>query len=119
MLERCPDARPKFTATLPNYRLIFAGYSRVWRGGVASVKRSKGDKVVGAVYEISERCLRSLDKCEGYPGTYDRTDVLVFPDLGDSIRSVAYVKVEQSEETQASREYLATIQQGCKDWGIV
>jgi len=70
MLECCPDAQPKFVATLPNHKLIFAGWSRKWRGGVASSKLCKGEKLIGAIYEISERCLRSLDKCEGYPTTY-------------------------------------------------
>ncbi len=72
MSERCPDALPKFAATLPNYRLIFTGWSRKWNGGVASIKPSKGEKVMGGVYEITERCLRKLDGYEGYPTTYNR-----------------------------------------------
>jgi len=48
MLERCPDAQPKFTASLPNY-----------------------------------------------------------------------IKLEQSLETPPAPEYLASIQEGYKDWGIV
>ena len=30
MLERCPDSNPLFRATLPNYKLIFTGWSRKW-----------------------------------------------------------------------------------------
>jgi len=118
MLARCPDAKPKFTVTLPNHELIFTGWSRQWRGGVASIKLCKGKKVIGAIYEISERCLRSLDKYEGYPTTYARMNIIVFTDLGDPIEAITYVKIEQSEETEASQEYLATIQQGYKDWEI-
>jgi len=119
MSERCPDAQPKFVATLPNHKLIFAGWSRKWHGGVASIKPFKGEKVIGAIYEISERCLRSLDKYEGYPTTYARMNIIVFTDLGDPVEAVTYVKVEQSEETQPLQQYLAIIQQGYKDWGIV
>ena len=119
MTERCPDAKPKFIATLPNFKLIFTGWSRQWHGGVASIKPLKGEKVIGGVYEISERDLRLLDKHEGYPSIYNRREVVVFPEEGEAVKAVAYIKVEQSEETKPSPEYVATIQQGYRDWGIV
>ena len=119
MSERCPDAKPRFIATLPNYKLIFTGWSRNWHGGVASIKPFKGDKVIGGVYEISERDLRLLDKYEGYPSIYNRREVVVFPEEGEAVKAVTYIKVEQSEETKPSPEYVATIQQGYRDWGIV
>ncbi|MBL7124647.1 MAG: gamma-glutamylcyclotransferase [Dehalococcoidales bacterium] len=119
MSERCPDAQPKFVATLPNYKLIFAGWSRKWHGGVASIKPFRGERVIGAIYELSERGLRQLDKYEGYPDIYTRVNVIVTDGFGNRMEAVTYVKVEQSEETQPSKEYLAIIQQGYKDWGIV
>ena len=119
MAERCPEAKPKFIATLPNYKLIFAGWSRKWHGGVASIKPFRGEKVTGAIYEISERDLRLLDKHEGYPATYNRIDIVAFNEDGEPVKAVTYIKVEQSEETKPSREYVATIQQGYRDWGIV
>ena len=123
MLERCPDRKPRFEASLPNYKLIFAGWSRKWHGGVASIKPFMGEKVIGGVYEISEKDLRSLDKCEGYHLTsgrgYDRVSKMVINEDGDSVEAITYIKREQSEETQPSQEYLAVIRQGYKDWGIV
>lgn len=119
MSQRCLDAQPKFVATLPNHKLIFAGWSKKWCGGVASIKPCEGEKVIGAIYEISKRCLRSLNKCEGYPTTYGRENVTVFTGSDAPVRAITYVKVEQSDETQPSGEYLATIQQGYKDWDIV
>jgi gamma-glutamylcyclotransferase (GGCT)/AIG2-like uncharacterized protein YtfP len=119
MSERCPDSQPKFLATLPNYKLIFAGWTRKWRGGTASVRPLQGEKVIGAVYEISERDLRLLDKHAGYPAIYDRVNRMVMTEDGDPVEAVMYIKREQSEETQPSWEYLAVIQQGYKDWGVV
>jgi gamma-glutamylcyclotransferase len=118
MAERCPGAKPKFIATLPNYKLIFAGWSRKWHGGVASIKPLRGEKVIGAIYEISDRDLRLLDKHEGYPAIYNRIDIVAFTEDGEPVKAVTYIKVEQSEETKPSREYVATIQQGYRDWGI-
>jgi len=119
MSERCPDAEPKFIATLPNYKLIFTGWSRQWRGGVASIKPFRGEKVIGGVYEISEKGLRLLDRHEGYPADYDRLNIRVMTEDGDPVEAVTYIKRQQSEETRPSPEYLAVIQQGCKDWGII
>ncbi|MBC8429681.1 MAG: gamma-glutamylcyclotransferase [Dehalococcoidia bacterium] len=119
MSERCPDAQPKFVVTLPNYKLIFAGWSRKWHGGVASIKPFRGERVIGAIYELSERGLRQLDKYEGYPDIYTRVNVAVTDGFGNRMEAVTYIKVEQSEETQPSKEYLAIIQQGYRDWGIV
>ena len=118
MLERCPGSQPKFKARLPNYKLIFTGWSRKWRGGTATIRRLGGEQVIGGVYEITERALRKLDEHEGYPAVYDRVNVLVIPEDGDAIEAVTYIKREQSEETQPSPEYLATIRRGYKDWGI-
>ena len=119
MLERCPDSKPRFLATLPNCKLVFVGWSRKWRGGVATVKRFGGERVIGAIYEVSEQCLRQLDKCEGYPGNYNRLNVTVFDENGEPIEAITYVKAGQLEETLPSKEYLSVIQQGYRDWGIV
>jgi len=118
MQERCPDSKPLFTAVLPNYKLIFVGWSRQWKGAVASIKASRGDRVRGAVYEISEQCLRKLDRFEGYPQNYNRLKVIVFGEDDEAIEAVTYIKAGQIEEGQPSKEYLAVIQQGLRDWRL-
>ena len=118
MAARCPDSNPKVVATLPNYKLVFAGWSRQWRGGVASIKRFSGGKVVGAVYEVSERDLSRLDRYEGCPGNYNRLKVTVFDEDGNPVEALTYIKSGQLDETPPSKEYVAVIQQGYKDWEI-
>lgn len=118
MAERCPGSKPKFSAVLPNYKLIFTGWSRQWKGGTASVKPFKGEKVKGAVYEISDSDLRKLDKFQDYPVTYNRLNVTVWTDDGDPAPAVTYIKNEQSPETQPSLELLVAIRQGYRDWEI-
>ncbi len=118
MRQRCPGAKPKYQAILPNYRLIFTGWSREWKGGTASIKPIRGEKVIGAIYEISETDLRRLDRYEDYPATYDRINVLVLKDDGSAVKAITYIKRRQSDETKPSTEYLALIRQGYKDWSI-
>jgi gamma-glutamylcyclotransferase (GGCT)/AIG2-like uncharacterized protein YtfP len=120
MKERCPDARPKSAATLHDHELIFAGRSQKWPdGGLASIAPSEGERVVGAIYDVSQKCLDSLDIFEGYPDTYKRKNVIVFTESGDPLEAITYVMVRQSDERQPSREYLDTIREGYKDWGLI
>ena len=116
MLERCPVSKPLFVATLPNYKLVFVGWSRQRRGGVATIKPFRGEKVLGGIYAVTEECLRRLDKDEV---GYDRFKVTVFDEDGGQVEAVTYIKAGQLEETQPSKEYLAIVQQGYRDWRIV
>ena len=115
MRERCPDSKPMFTAVLPNYKLVFIDWSRRWRGGTASIKPFRGERVRGAIYEISERCLPQLDK---YESGYSRYKVTVFSEDDEPVEALTYIKAGQFEETQPSKEYLAVIQQGYRDWRL-
>jgi gamma-glutamylcyclotransferase (GGCT)/AIG2-like uncharacterized protein YtfP len=119
MAERCPDCKPRFTAELPNYKLIFSGWSRQWKGGTASIKRSGRDKVLGAVYEISDRDLARLDLFEDCPESYSRLKVTVYRDTGEPVEAITYIRAKQSEETKPSSEYLSNIRLGYRDWGLV
>ena len=115
MQERCPDSKPMFSAVLPNYKLVFIGWSRQWRGGVATIKAVRGEKVRGAIYEVTEECLRRMDK---YETGYNRLKVTVFDEDGTPVEAITYIKSGQLEETQLSKEYAAIIRQGYKDWQI-
>jgi len=119
MAERCPEAKTIAVASLPNHKLIFTGFSRLRKGAEATIKGSKGDKVLGGVYEISEAGLRKLDKWEGYPANYKHINVMVFKDSGEAFEAVTFIKAAQEEEGKPSPEYLSFIQQGYRDWGIL
>lgn len=119
MLERCPESKPIFIATLPNYKLVFVGWSRQWRGGVASIKPFRGEKVLGAIYEVSDKDWKRLDSYEGSPGNYSRFNITVFDEDGEPIKAITYIKSGQFEETPPSKEYLSIIQQGYRDWEMV
>ena len=117
MQERCPGSEPKSIATLHNYKLIFVGWSRQWRGGMASIRRSSGDRVPGAIYEVAEECLKRLDRYEG--SDYQRLNVLVNDEDGEPVEAITHMNTRQAEETKPSMEYLSIIRHGYREWGIV
>jgi len=118
LAKTCPDSRPLFKAVLPNYKLIFTGWSRKTRGGTASVKPYQGEKVPGAVYDLSTLDLQKLDREMASPAERVRVTALVIGEDGDSVKATFYVNRQQSQETEPSRDYLAEIQQGYRDWEI-
>jgi len=119
MKKLCPDSRPLFSAKLPNYKLIFIGWSRAWQGGVASIQRNQGSKVPGAVYEISDKDRAKLDRSENFPTDYNRIKVIVFDEDGTAIEAVTYMKTGREAENKPSKEYAAMIYKGYRDWGLV
>jgi gamma-glutamylcyclotransferase len=119
MKERCPDSIPKFRAYLQDYKLIFAGHSVRRKGGIASIKSFSGEKVKGAIYEVTEDDLRLLDKYEGYPNTYCHLNIKVCDDNGKEFDAMTYILHEQSIETRPSKEYIAVINQGYGDWNYI
>ena len=118
MAECCPGSKPKFSVVLPNYKLIFTGWSRQWKGSTASIKHFNGEKVQGALYELTDVDLRRLDRDEGYPSISDRINITVWTDTGDPVEAVTYIKRDQSQESKPSESYLAVIRQGYKEWQI-
>ena len=118
MAERAPDSKPSFIATLPNFKLTFTARSGR-QGGVSSITPHRREKVIGAVYEISERDLRRLNGYEGYPTVYGRRKVTVWTETNEPIEAITYIKMDQSQEATPSPEHLAIIKQGYIDWQIV
>jgi gamma-glutamylcyclotransferase (GGCT)/AIG2-like uncharacterized protein YtfP len=82
---------------------------------VATIKPFRGEKVHGAIYEVSEACLRQLDK---YEVGYTRLNINVFDEDNEPHQAVTYIKSGQLEESLPSKEYGAIIRQGYRDWGI-
>lgn len=118
MAERCPGAKAVSHAVLPNYKMVFTGWTRQHHGAVATIKYVRGDRTRGAIYEVSDECVRRLDKLEGAGDISERTNVTVFDQDDEPVNAFTYVKKGLIEEGKPSPEYLAIIQQGIRDWRL-
>ncbi|MCD7750416.1 MAG: gamma-glutamylcyclotransferase [Lachnospiraceae bacterium] len=74
MAERCPDAVYVGTAVLQDYRLLFKG-SRT--GSYLTVEPKSGSTVPVVVWKISEPDEFRLDRYEGCPNFYYKTEMTV------------------------------------------
>lgn len=117
MVDRCPSARVVGAAALMGYRLAFVGYSRKWRGSVATVIESGENLVAGMVYRISREDLRALDGFEGAPRHYTREPCMVRM-LGteDDLEVDTYFL--DRDYGAPSIAYVETIRRGFKKWGF-
>lgn len=98
MRARCANAHVVGRGTLPNYALVFGGFSHRWGGAVASVARAKGACVEGLLYELGDVDLRALDRFEGHPFAYERVIKLVLDESGRRRRVMTYLQPEDGFE---------------------
>ncbi len=105
----CPGSEPLATASLPDHRLVL----RFW----ADLEPSPHDRVLGALYEVPEADLASLDEYEDCPELYERVALEVRTADGP-VGAITYRMHEGYAFAPPAPEYLALIQQGYEDWGL-
>jgi len=110
MRYRCPDSIPVTKAYLSGYKLVFRG--------VADIVSEEGATVEGAIYLVSKRDERNLDRYEGYPHLYTKEGVLVVGEDGNCYEAFVYTMVNKNRIAPPDPHYLWTINQGCFHWGL-
>ena len=125
MRSRCPDHKVVGLAMLRDHKLSFPLTSHEWGGGVAGIAVSHGATLWGALYELSDADVATLDKhmgfvAEGSPNNlYDREQVWVElsrPDDGSiprRIRAAIYMP-RQANPAKPSARYLEAILRGAR-----
>jgi len=109
--ERIGEWQDDKRATLKDHRLTFDS------GGKADILEQRGERVWGAVYEVTEAQLGVLDRFEGvHSGVYKRVRVNVECN-GKTEPVITYVKAEKTSFHPPDDEYLNYILRGLKQHG--
>jgi gamma-glutamylcyclotransferase (GGCT)/AIG2-like uncharacterized protein YtfP len=106
-------------AFLPDHELAFDYYSPSRKGGVLDLRPSVGKLVPGALFEVSESSLKTLDLKEGVPLIYRRVEKKVLVADGREFLAVAYeVAPEYRSATPVppSDAYLGIVAAGLADF---
>ena len=117
MRRRCPSARLIAPVELTGYRLAFAGYSRRWDGGVATLVRDPKRSVPALLYELEEDDERRLDGFEGCPGAYTKRTRRVLG-RGRGGRSAFFYVQPARKTTRPALEYLLVIARAYREHGF-
>jgi gamma-glutamylcyclotransferase (GGCT)/AIG2-like uncharacterized protein YtfP len=109
MNRRCPDAVSLGSASLNDWRFRFAYH--------ADVVVETGEKTVGVLWLITDRCLESLDRLEGYPDYYQRKIVPVqyHNQIYDSL---VYYMTPGNENGPPPDSYWQMLQRGYRDHNV-
>jgi len=94
-------------AYLENHTRIFAGYSKRWDGGVASIHPTKGSRVYGSLVRLTAT---ELDKLDRFESGYTRTRVtVVCQETHKHVDAIAYVKKQKHFTHFPSDAYMQAI----------
>lgn len=97
------------SAYLNNYTRIFAGFSKRWNGGVASVYPSAGNRVYGSVFYLT---MDEIEKLDQFEGGFVRTVLNVMEKVDVEYRTTQaflYLKIDPYFSHSPSEDYLNAI----------
>lgn len=118
MKQRCPAAKAIGQARLYGWELEFRSN---WKGnGVANIcpaQMNKDVAVHGALWELTPKCERALDRYEGYPHLYTKGYIEVVRADGQKVEALVYVMNLNYQRTDPGPGYLAGIIAGMDDFG--
>jgi gamma-glutamylcyclotransferase (GGCT)/AIG2-like uncharacterized protein YtfP len=118
MLRRCSQVRVASTGVLRHHELLFAGWSAAWRSPVATVLPRLGGEVPGVLYEVSEKGLAALDRCEGHPHVYRRDSLIISTPSGRGRRAHVYCMNAALAPVPPRSRYFFTILAAYREWGF-
>ena len=108
MKRRCRDSHFIKKIILKDYSLTFRS-----KYGAADIEENKGQKVYGALYDISKSDERKLDMYEEYPAVY----IKMFFKYKDQ-KIMTYIMPKKTKIVAPTTRYLNIIKQGYKDCHI-
>ena len=120
MSYRCPGARVVGTSKIPDFQLLFKGSKS---GAYLTIEPKKGARVPVAVWEVTADDELSLDRYEGYPNFYYKTEVEI-PVICISDRRVRklkafiYIMHEEREIGVPSQRYVDICLDGYEAFGF-
>jgi gamma-glutamylcyclotransferase (GGCT)/AIG2-like uncharacterized protein YtfP len=117
MKQRAGDWEEERIARLDNYELNF---DKVARGGTgtANIVIAEGKVVHGVLYRLTAQQIRVLDRFEGVPEHYRRTEVTVVDEQGSRISAQVYLARMVRKGLKPDRLYLQRILQGAEEHNL-
>ena len=103
MASRCQRAKPLGDFYLSNHRLVFRRY--------ADFEDNSNYIFPVVMWEITDDCLKELDKLEDYSRSYNRTQI-------GECRFWIYTMNDQSDTKPPSDKYYRLIEHGYKDFAL-
>jgi gamma-glutamylcyclotransferase len=117
--RRAPEHKFLFHAYLPDHTIQFGRWSNQWRCGLATVIPSQGERVWGAVFDLTDEDVKELDKFEGDlpEGAFRHVEVNVFREDGQKEFVTTHV-ANAIGKFKPKEHYLDWIATGVRHWKL-
>lgn len=120
MKRRCPTAKVVGTGFIEDYELLFKGSKT---GGYLTIEKAEGKSLPVAIWKVTELDEQALDRYEGYPTFYYKTDVEINIKgikTGSEYRKKAFVYIMHEDRDYGipSKAYVMTCLEGYKTFGF-
>ncbi len=87
--------------------------------GYNNVRPMRGEFVWGTLFEINEAALASMDEFEGYPRVFDRREITVVDDSGESMTAWMYLQpADQFGNSRGKPDHVKAILTGARENGL-
>jgi gamma-glutamylcyclotransferase (GGCT)/AIG2-like uncharacterized protein YtfP len=117
MAQRAGAVAEEKVARLDNYELNF---EKIARGGTgtANIVPAEGKTVWGVLYRLTEQQLKALDRFEGVPEHYRRSEVTVVDSDAKKVGAQVYLARKVRKGLKPDRLYLQKIIEGAEEHGL-
>lgn len=112
--QRAGAPKEEKVARLDGYELNF---DKLARGGTgtANIALAPGKVIWGVLYRLTEQQIKALDRFEGVPQHYRRSEVTVVDGGGNKIAAQVYLASKVRKGLKPDRQYLHRILQGAEE----
>ena len=109
---RCVGSKYLKTIFLKNYKLSFCHPNKLNKYGYANVVKKKGSKVPGAIWEITKKHEKILDRYEEFPNSYQKKYFYL------SGKKIMFYIMNKCFVKKPPKSYINTIKEGYKNCNI-
>ncbi len=114
--ELIPNAKFVMKGYLPNFEVQFPFWSEEDQGGHSGIMEVPGELVHGALYEVTEQELITLDNMEGiYKDRYKRLTYLVLGEDGKFHKADLFRVIDPKGPFPPSRSYVEIMLTGARE----
>ena len=109
MKERNINFSSRQFGMIQGYKLVFNKKAKDGNFGYANIRSSENDIVEGALYEFPDKEIDNLDKKEGCPNHYTRTEINVVDGKGNKLKAMVYIANQDKvlDGLSPTKEYLS------------
>ena len=113
-----PNAKFVMKGYLPNFEVRFPFWSEEVQAGYSGIMEAPGELVQGALYEVTEQELVTLDDKDVYKDLYYRQTYLVLGEDGEFHAADLYRVIDPRGPFPPSRAYVDIMLAGARDLGL-